>query len=268
MPLGNLDYLDHLARESRRFAEAIDATQPTDRVPTCPDWDADDLLWHLGEVQFFWGYIARQQLQDPAGAEEAKPERPRDRAALRAWYDEVSAELGDVLTTTAPDTAVWTWADDHTIGFIRRRQAHEALIHRLDAELTAGARTEMDAALCADGVDEVLRVMYGGEPSWGTFTATDGHSVRLATTDTGHSWVARLGRFTGTSPDGDASYEDEPDMRIAETDDGGPVAGEVRGTAADLNCWLWNRPALGSIERSGDAEALAALDAAVGEGIS
>ncbi len=263
-----LDYLDHLARESRRFAEAIDSTQPTDRVPTCPDWDADDLLWHLAEVQFFWGYIARQRLEDPAAAEEAKPERPADRPGLRQWYGEVSAELGDVLTTTAPDTAVWTWSDDHTIGFIRRRQAHEALIHRLDAELTAGERTPMDRDLCGDGVDEVLRVMYGGEPGWGTFTPTPGHVVRFATTDTDQTWVATLGRFSGTSPDGDASYEDETDMRIAAVDDGGAVDAEVRGTAEDLNCWLWKRPTLGEVVRTGDAAVQGALDTTVGPGIN
>ena len=34
--------------------------------------------------------------------------------------------------------------DDHTVGFIRRKQAHEALIHRIDAEVAAGNRTPMD----------------------------------------------------------------------------------------------------------------------------
>ena len=49
------------------------------------------------------------------------------------------------------------WADDKTVGYIRRRQAHEALIHRLDAELTAGAVTPLDPDLAADGVLRVPR---------------------------------------------------------------------------------------------------------------
>ena len=53
------------------------------------------------------------------------------------------------------------------MGFVRRRQAHEALIHRIDAELTAGRRTPVDPLLGADGVDEALRVMYGGVPGVG-----------------------------------------------------------------------------------------------------
>ncbi len=48
------------------------------------------------------------------------------------------------------------WADDKTAGYIARRQAHEALVHRLDAELTVGDRTPLDPRLAADGVDEAL----------------------------------------------------------------------------------------------------------------
>jgi hypothetical protein len=48
------------------------------------------------------------------------------------------------LAATAPSTPAWTWSEDHTVGFIRRRQAHEALIHRIDAEQAAGDRTGMD----------------------------------------------------------------------------------------------------------------------------
>ena len=53
---------------------------------------------------------------------------------------------------------VWSWANDQTAGFSYRRQAHEALIHRLDAELAGGERTAIDARLAADGVGEVLGV--------------------------------------------------------------------------------------------------------------
>ncbi|WP_238993563.1 hypothetical protein [Nocardioides caldifontis] len=69
------------------------------------------------------------------------------------------------------------WAEDRTVGYIRRRQAHEALIHRLDAELTAGTVTALDPTLASDGVDEALDVMFGGCPPWGSFepaTSTPG----------------------------------------------------------------------------------------------
>ena len=133
-----LDFLDHLELESARFAEAIDSAPPEAPVPSCPDWNADDLLWHLGEVQWFWGTIVRETADRAEQAEELKPPRPGDRAGLPAFYERASRELADVLAAAPPDTPAWTWSEDQTVGFIRRRQAHEALIHRVDAELTAG----------------------------------------------------------------------------------------------------------------------------------
>lgn len=261
----HIDYLGHLTRESARFAEAIRQAPPEAPVPPCPDWKADDLLWHLAEVQFFWATVVRENLPG-AEAEKLTPPRPAGRAALLAFYQQASRGLGEILAATGPGTPAWTWSDDHTAGFIRRRQAHEALIHRVDAELTAGDRTPIDAGLAADGVDEGLRVMYGGCPYWGTITPTPGRTVRIRATDTGHSWLVTLARFTGTDPDEGKSY-DEPDISVAGTDGGGPAAADINGAAADLDCWLWHREAAGPVERSGDPGVLGDFDATIQPGI-
>lgn len=260
----DLDYLAHLTRESTRFAEAIREAPPDARVPSCPDWTADDLLWHLGEVQWFWGTVVRENLNGER-AEELKPPRPAGRAALLAFYDRASHDLAGTLAAAAPDSAAWTWSQDQTVGFIRRRQAHEALIHRVDAELTADRRTPLDPRLSADGVDEALRVMYGGVPAWGTFTPDRPQTVRLRATDTGDSWLVTLGRFTGTGPDG-TSY-DEPDIHADDTDPGADAAAEVSGGAADLDCWLWHRPPVGALERSGDQQVVSRFGSAIAPGI-
>ncbi|MGH3425553.1 MAG: maleylpyruvate isomerase family mycothiol-dependent enzyme [Nocardioidaceae bacterium] len=262
-----LDYLDHLARESTRFGEALRATAPDAPVPPCPDWTADDLLWHLAEVQWFWGTIVRDGVTVASAVEALdRPERPVERAGLLAFYERVSRDLGEVLAERAPETAVWTWSDDQTVGFIRRRQAHEALIHRVDAEVTAGSRTSMDAGLSADGVDEALRVMYGGVPEWGTFTPASERTLRLQATDTGDSWLVTLGRFTGTDPE-DNRFRDEPDIHPADTDLGGETAATVSGTAADLDCWLWHRPTIGEVTRSGDNDVLDGFESTIAPGI-
>jgi uncharacterized protein (TIGR03083 family) len=264
----DLDFLDHLTRESARFAEALRDTPSGTRVPTCPAWDADDLIWHLAGVQWFWGTIVREKVTETKQADELDaPGRPDDHKGLLNFYDLASSDLLGALEATSPETPAWTWADEQTAGFIRRRQAHEALIHRLDAELTAGDRTVMDTALSADGVDEILRVMYGGAPPWGEFTPDPASTVRFRLTDTGASWFATLGRFVGTDPDeGDAI--DEGDLRVAETDPGTAAAAEIQGTATDLNCWLWHRPTVGEVERTGDEQVLAAFDAAIAPGIN
>ncbi len=261
-----LDYLDHLRRESSRFAEALRAAPADARVPTCPDWDADDLLWHLGEVQWFWGQVVGRRITDGDEADKLSPgERPTGREALQAFYDRAGADLARDLAETEPATTVWTWSAEQSAGFIRRRQAHEALVHRLDAELTAGKRTPVDPALAADGVDEVLRIMYGGCPPWGRITPYAGRTLRLRSTDTENSWLVTLARFTGTDPEG--TTHDEPDISIAATDPGEDAVATVSGTAEDLDCWLWRRPTRHDLDRGGDVAIVDTFEATIGGGI-
>lgn len=143
------------------------------------------------------------------------------------------------------------------MGFTYRRQALEALVHRLDAELTAGVRTPMDPQLCADGVDEALRVMFGGCPPWGRIIPTGGLPVRLFARDTGDAWLVSPARFTGTDPDGVS--HDEPDILVAEADSDVVAPTSITATAEDLLCWLWSRPTLAPVEQAGDEAALSAI---------
>lgn len=50
-----INYLGHLARDSARFAAALRGTPARAPVPSCPGWNADDLLWHRPPV----GPVAR-----------------------------------------------------------------------------------------------------------------------------------------------------------------------------------------------------------------
>lgn len=263
---GSVDYNDHLVRESARFADAIRRAVPDAAVPPCPAWSADDLLWHLAEVQYFWGTVVLDGL-DGDEADKLTPARPAERAGLLEFYDRASRRLAGTLATASPQARAWTWSQDQTVGFIQRRQAHEALIHRIDAELTVGDRTPVDPPLAADGIDETLRVMYGGCPPWGKITPVPGRTIRFRATDTGDSWLVTMARFTGTDPGSGTSY-DEPDIHIAEADTGEAARAEVSGSAGDLDCWLWHRDPLGPVERSGDEEVLGEFGAAIEQGIN
>ena len=172
------------------------------------------------------------------------------------FFDRSSARLVDALAGTADDVAVWTWLDtDHSVGFVRRRQAHEALIHRLDAELTAGVVTELDAGLATDGILEAIEWMFGGTPGWASSTP-DGPVGRLATTDTDRSWLVQVGHWSGTSPNTGKTYADEQTLFLV---GGGEPSFEISGTAADLDAWMWNRPPRGGISRTGDTAAFEAV---------
>jgi len=262
-----LDYLTHLAGDSARFVEVLRQAPAGARVPTCADWDADDLLWHLTTVQRFWGLIVGRALTASADVEAlVRDARPGDRTELLARFGRASDDLCRHLHAVPPDMPAWTWSDEQNVGFMRRRQAHEALIHRLDAELTVGDRTPMDADLSADGVDEILRVMYCSTPSRGRFAADAPRTIRVRGTDIARSWLLTLGRLTVTDDDGAA--QDWPGLVVAESDTGEPAAATVSGDAADLDCWLWHRPAVGQIERTGDALVLERLDQVIAWGIN
>jgi uncharacterized protein (TIGR03083 family) len=266
---GSLDYVAHLRAESARFGEVLAGVSDDAQVPTCPEWTASDLLWHLTEVQWFWGVVVQEGLVSQVEVDAlTHPERPRRRSEVAARYAAASSELVKTLTGRAPTIAAWTWADDQTVGFIMRRQAHEALVHRLDAELTARCRTPLDPDLSADGVDEALRVMLAGVPRGRLWEPDHRRTLRISATDTGHTWVATLGAVGGDDPDLDGSSgKGSQAVMVAATDEGRPVAAEVRATAADLNCFLWGRPGLAAVSRSGDHAVQAAFSAIVGRGI-
>jgi uncharacterized protein (TIGR03083 family) len=257
----NLDYVAAITRESARFAEAIRGAAPDTPVPTCPGWTADDLLWHLGEVQWFWAAVVREDVNRER-AEELKPPRPPDRPGLLAFSERASHDLVEILAAKPPESAAWTWSDDQSVAFIRRRQAHEALIHRIDAELVGASQTPLDPSLSADGIDEVLRVIYGAMPDWGSFTPDEARpTVRFQATDAGASWLVTLGRFTGTDPGG-TSY-DEPDIHTSDSDPGTKADADVTGAAADLDCWLWHRPTIGRVGLTGDRDVLTGFESAI-----
>lgn len=258
-------YLDHVRRESARFRAVLTDCDLNARVPSCPDWDAGDLLWHLGaQVQAFWAGILEQR---PAGPPDdwSEPARPDSDAGLLDTFDEASARLVAALAAADPADEAWTWSADHTAGFIARRQAHEALIHRLDAELAAGQVTDLDPALAADGVDEVLAVMYGGAPDWGSFTPGEG-LLRVDIDDTAVSRWVRLGTFSGTDPDGGRTYTDEPDLNVV-PDPGGEPDAVVSGPAGPMDAWLWHRGDDSLITTTGDQAVLDRLAAIVGGSI-
>lgn len=260
----SVDYLAHLRDDSVRFRAVLASAAGGLRVPSCPDWDADDLLWHLGEVQWFWGTIVAQRLDDPDKAEAQKPERPGDRAGLLRFFDTASALLQRALAQTDPSVEVWMWDSERTVGYIRRRQAHEALIHRLDAELTVGTPTPLDPELASDGVDEVIRKMYGGPPDWATVRAGT-HTMSLETTDTGLVLPLRADHWSGTSPNTGRSY-DEPCLAVEQP--GGPTPQlTVRAPAADLDAWLWGRAADSVLTVHGAREAFAVLKEVITIGV-
>lgn len=242
-------YLSHIRTESARFQAALSDCDPGARVPACPDWDAADLLWHLTEVQDFWCHVIEHRPAPPEAYTE--PQRPDDYTSLLARFAERSQAFTHALDAAEADEAAWSWSAEQTVGFTFRRQALEALVHRVDAEQAAGRETApLDPALAADCVDEALDIMFGGEPPWGRFTALP-HYVEVRLSDTGDSIWVQPGEFSGTDPESGRVIEGERDIHVV-SDPGVPADAVISGAAADVALWLWRRRDRDGIEVTGD----------------
>lgn len=253
-----IDYLGFIQSESARFESAIRSADLGADVPSCPEWTVADLAWHLAEVQHFWSSIVEGLLDDPEDVEEL--DRPADEE-LADLFAAQSQRLVAALEGADPQAACWTWSSDQTVGFVIRRQAHEAAIHRVDAEL--GARlpiTPLDAHLAEDGILELFQHMIAGPlPEWATYTPGD--TVVAVAVPSGRTWTARFGRFRGTSPRTGTDYDLEA---LAEDPSATPDA-IIRGPADALDRWMWGRGDLGDLTVEGDRAIAERLRANVAE---
>lgn len=262
-------YVAHVEADSTRFVEALEQVPPDSSVPTCPGWSAADLLDHLRQVQWRWGRVVADGLTDSGAARALQaPPRPEAYDELLAAARATATDLASTLRDAPPDRPAYSWTADRTAGFTQRRQAHEACIHRLDAELVlapdGSAITPVDALLAADGVDEALRVFVAACPSWADVTPTPGRTLRVVATDTGTTWLVTLARLTGTDKRG--REHDRASVVVAGDDHAdGHVrpAAIVSGPAEDLQAWLWGRPTRADLHRTGDPAVLGEFDGVV-----
>ncbi len=250
------DFTRAISVQTDLFLEAIARTRPSEWVPTCPDWDADELLWHLTRVHAFWAAILREEARTDADSEAVDgglPERPGTRQATIEMLRRETADLVAELERRSDDDPAWFWLDTaQTVGSTRRMQAHEAFVHRVDAELTAGIEPSgVDSDLAADGVAHAVSVMWAW---WGTlpgftFEPTAG-IVELCAP--GQSWLVQPGRWRGVGQSG--KEYDQPGAQLV---DRGTPAASLTGDAVVLDLWLWGRGPEPAAD--GDEESLVAL---------
>ena len=225
-------HIDAIALESERFARA--ARGPFDvPVPSCPEWTLGDLVWHLASVQWVWAEVVKRLAleREPIGQPEDRPDEE-----LAAWFDDVSAGLLEALRSTEPDVRVWSWAGgQQDVAWVARRQAHEAAVHRWDAQGALGSPDPIASDLAVDGIAEFFDWMLTSEDANGFEGVA---RVRLAPTDAD---AARTIEVTDGRIDPTAGTE--PDVTVA-------------GTASDLLLLLWRRVSPDAVSIEGDRTAL------------
>lgn len=213
-------------------------------IPHCPDWDAADLVGHMGSILAWMATIvatgqsvARQDRETP----------PAHRSALGAWYSANLDRALAILTTTPADSVTWTFSSrgDHRVGWWRRRLAVELAIHRWDAEhATSDERSEppapLDATVAAAGIEEFLTEFLPrllAQPELKGLTGT----LHLHATDGPSEWFVDL--------DAGADAIAIPEHAKADT--------AIRGTESDLLLWLTNRTPTAGVKVLGDGDTAA-----------
>jgi uncharacterized protein (TIGR03083 family) len=251
--------------ESDAFARVLAETAGDAPVPTCPEWTADDLLWHLTEVQLFWAAVLGRDARtdaDVEAIEQSQPARPTTSGDSLALRQRATAALLKQLGSLDDTLPRWSWFEkDQTVGFTRRMQTYEATMHRVDAELTAGRPiSPIESDVAAGAVDHAVDVMWGGwMPDWAQY---ESRAVgEFVATDTGGRWLVEFGHWFGTGPESGKEFDEGMAFRA----ENGTPRVTVSAPVTDLALWSWVRG--GSVEITGDAEGRAAVGAMITRGM-
>lgn len=149
------DYEATIRASARGIASTARSTALDTPVPSCPGWDLGTLVSHVGRVH-------RWAAEAVTGGGEAPARFPKapDRDGLAEWYEESAAIVLRAIATTDPAAPAWNFANQPPVaGFWARRQAIETVVHRWDAQATAGEPAAVDIECAVDGIDELLTVM-------------------------------------------------------------------------------------------------------------
>jgi uncharacterized protein (TIGR03083 family) len=243
------EYLASYRADGDRMAALLRVADPGAPVPTCPGWTALDLLRHVCDV--YAHKVAVLRLGRAVRPGEWTLADELDQANALEWHDSIRGELEQLLAELGPDAAVWTWMEgvgEGTSGAWARRMAHEALVHRVDAESVQGSPlAEAAPGLAVDGINEILTWM-AGDPDVLTSDGADEGAAGSVLVDFGDgAWLVGL-------PDGAQS--------VSLVGSGSAATARMSGSALGLDLALWGRPA--EVEESGDEGVLARLRARSG----
>jgi uncharacterized protein (TIGR03083 family) len=244
-----MESTDLLKAADKDARALLDAAQTRwDRpVVHCPDWDAAELVRHMGSIlRWQAAVVSTGERVTRRTLEPAPPENPDD---LPAWYLAGLSEILGVFGSADPEAAAWTFSrlGDQRAGWWFRRFPVEVAVHRWDAEHAVAQGDQhaqevaslqpIDGEVAAAGIEEFLVEFLPG-----LLTRED------------------LEGLTGTlhlhAVDGPAEW-------LIDLDDGGKAVAEhakadtaIRGTRSDLLLWLNNRGPLETLEVFGDQKIL------------
>jgi uncharacterized protein (TIGR03083 family) len=190
----HLAFCDAASAEVERFAALVDGADLTTPVPTCPDWTLADLIGHTGGIHRWAAWHVANLAPARVSTSDIGIEVPDDPAALPGWLADGAEPMADVFRAADPDAEMWAWGMPKRARFWARRMLHETAVHCVDAELAMGLSPHIDAAVAADGVDELLDNL----PEAGYFAPNvnelrgNGETIAFEASDVDASWQIEL----------------------------------------------------------------------------
>jgi uncharacterized protein (TIGR03083 family) len=155
------ELLAEIRSSAGALADIVRTENPDLPIPTCPDWSLRDLAAHLGRVHRWAAEIVRTRAAQRIPFDDVPGTQcPAERAAQAEWLT-AGAERMIAAITEAGSAKAWAFGSIAPATFWARRQAHETMVHRVDAELAMGRAAVVDARLAADGIDEWLWQLRG-----------------------------------------------------------------------------------------------------------
>jgi uncharacterized protein (TIGR03083 family) len=260
------EHIAALRAEGSLLARAAERAGPDAPVPSCPGWRVRDLVRHVGNVhRWATGYIAGQHAAPVDKLTE--DEMIRSGAAadkdLTGWFLDGHQGLVTALERADPGMTCWSFlAAPSPLAFWARRQAHETAIHRVDAQLAAGAAGPGPFApgLASDGIDELImgfarrqskRGLRSDPPCWLAVHARSGPARDAR--DAGHGesgetadWVVRMGTGSAAVARSVIAADDVPDG----------TGCDLTGPAEAVYLLLWNRGGTDGLQVRGDPRGL------------
>jgi uncharacterized protein (TIGR03083 family) len=239
-------YCAEIIAQTHLLESAIKGADLTAPVPSCPGWNAGQLLRHLGGGQRWAAALVRARAQQnfPEDFRDLSAYLAEDPAVVGPWLDESAEMLAGALREAGPGTPLWTPVPGGTTDFYARRFTHETLMHRADAIVALGAEFTADPDVATDAIDEWMELgslpMHFEVHPWMRELLGPGRTVHLHATDTpGAEWVVDL---TGDAIAWRRAHE--------------KCAVAVRGPLTDLLLLIYRRRPASGLEVFGDSELL------------
>jgi uncharacterized protein (TIGR03083 family) len=241
-------YCDEIVTQAGLLRAAIEGADLTAPVPSCPGWNAGQLVRHVGGAHRWAAEAVRRRVAEPFTEQfrDLSEFTSEDPAVAGPWLAEGAAALAAVLREAGPGAPMWTPVPGGSTDFYARRFTHETAVHRADGTLALGRPYLLDPVMAIDGIDEwmelgSLPMHFDMHPQMRELIGP-GRTVHLHATDTAPEaaaeWVVDL---TGEQIAWRRAHE--------------KAAVAVRGPLTDLLLLVYKRrPARGAgIEVLGDA---------------